>query len=570
MTVDAGGARTPRPRRAARDLGRLLGNEAPPNLRETGALFLEGYVLVVCQFPISDARSLVTDAPPRLAAPHWPAPQPNEFMRGFGRVEIKRTAADAGFYDVSHYVDARQAIKLPDLANAALVPRRHGARCAFRRLHCNTSPVARVEVGFRLPPRLTNAAAPGANDAPLHANDVDDLSARILDLPVQIRDLRAASTSVALHASGPALTRLFLQATQPVGLADARPLVSSGAAALLIQYQERDLGALPADVNTIGPEFTGGVPLAFVRRQHGDQRIGVWFVRQGVSETTERNLRMTILRLHAEHCTLRAVLKLLIDGVLTAKDVDENAQLQLYLSRATRILPASYPRATTERIISSMMHGHDDPIEADDRATIAAALSQARPQVAAKVDRFLTISEQASINTAPEARAIHVFVSYSRRDRDYVREDSDKSVLDYVAALGREGFVFWHDGELYASEIWDDRLKQEMARADIALILVSQPFLNSKYITQTELPTLLAARKKAGLSILPLMVSASDWETQPWLAGTQFLPKKGTLIKEYRTRAKRDELYKEVLQSLRKIGADKRKGTVYGALDVSS
>jgi hypothetical protein len=339
-------------------------------------------------------------------------------------------------------------------------------------------------------------------------------------------------------------------------------LVSSGAAALLIQYKEHDLGALPADVNTIDPEITGGVHLAFVQRQHGDQRIGVWFLRQSGSEATARNLRMTILRLHAEHHTLRAVLKLLIDGVLTAEDGDENPQLQRYLSRATRMLPASYPGATSERIISSMMHGHDDPIEADDRATIAAALSQARPQVAAKVDRFLSISEQTSVNTAPEARAIHVFVSYSRRDRDYVREDSDKSVLGYIAALGREGFVFWHDGELYASEIWDDRVKQEMARADIALVLVSQPFLNSKYITQTELPALLAKRKNVGMSIVPLMVSASDWETHKWLEGTQFLPKKGTLIKEYRTRAKRDELYKEVLQSLRKIGADKRKATV--------
>jgi hypothetical protein len=535
----------------------------PRIFEKRGHFFWSACVLLVCQFPISDARSLVAAAPPRLAAPYWPAPQPNEFVRGFGPVKARRKGPDASFHDESHYVDARQAIKLPDLAHAALVPGRHGARCAFRRLHCGDSPVARIEVGFRLPPELNHGGRPGATHAALHANDIDDLRARTLDLPVQIHDLKAASTSVALHASGPALARLFLQATQPVGHADARPLVSSGAAALLIQYQEHDLDALPADVETIDPEITGGVQLAFVQRRHGDQRIGVWFLRQGVSETAQRNLRRTILRLHAEHHTLRAVLKLLTTGVLTAAhNGDENAPLQQYLNRATRVLPASYPRAAPERIISSMMHGHDDPIEADDRATIAAALGQARRQVAAKVDRFLTTSEQASVNTAPDARPIHVFVSYSRRDRDYVREDSDKSVLSYIATLVREGFVFWHDGELYASEIWDDRVKQEMARADIALILVSQPFLNSKYITQTELPALLAARKKVGLSILPLMVSASDWETQAWLAGTQFLPKKGTLIKEYRTRGKRDELYKEVLQSLRKIGADKRNGIV--------
>ncbi len=90
-------------------------------------------------------------------------------------------------------------------------------------------------------------------------------------------------------------------------------------------------------------------------------------------------------------------------------------------------------------------------------------------------------------------------------------------------------------------------------------MLVSQHLLNSKYVTETEMPALLAARRTAGLSILPLVVSASDWQSYPWLTSTQFLPRKGTLMKEYRTRAKRDELYLELFQTLRKIGAEKRK-----------
>jgi hypothetical protein len=36
------------------------------------------------------------------------------------------------------------------------------------------------------------------------------------------------------------------------------------------------------------------------------------------------------------------------------------------------------------------------------------------------------------------------------------------------------------------------------------------------------------------------------------------LPRKGTIV-DYRTRARRDQLYLEILQTLRRIGAEKRR-----------
>lgn len=521
-------------------------------------------MFVVCQFPISDARAFLTQTA-RLPVPHWRDPQPREFVRGFGPVRQRRKGGHAAFVDEAYYASARQAIKVPNLEHAELVPGRLGAVCAFRRLHCDGASLARVELGLRVAPGLREGSGLGGpTNAPggLRAKEIDALISSVLDLPVRVHGLGSKSKSLALHMAGPTLARLFAQATTKAGQAEVPALVRAVAPALLLQYRESEVEALPADARAIDSKLTGGAALAFLRREHGDQPIGIWLLREGPAESApERNLRMALLRVHAEYQALRHILALLLDGTVTyTRDTPEGERLQEYLNRATTMLPESYPGAEPEKSISDVLHAYDEPVPAGQRVLIGEALGKARRQIAKKLERYLETGEQSNVNAAPAARPIYVFVSYSHRDEDYVSGESDKSVLTFVAGLEREGFVFWHDRELYASEIWDDRIKKEMARADIALVLVSQYFLNSSYITKTELPALLAARRAAGLSILPLLVSASDWKSHPWLAGTQLLPRKGTLAKEYRNRPKRDELYLEVFQTLRRIGAEKRKG----------
>ncbi len=521
-------------------------------------------MLVIFQVPISDARAFLP-ATPRLPAPHWLDPQPREFVRGFGPVRARRKGGHTVFADEAYYASARQALRIPGLEHAELAPARFRAACAFRRLHSDGLALARVEIGLRVRPggRKAGAPPPVQAPAPLAAKEFDELIPSILDLPVHVHGLNSDPKSLALHVSGPALARLFARATIKAAQADAPALVGAVAPAVLIQYRQAEVDSLPGDARAIDPTLTGGVPLAFLRREHGGQPIGVWLLDEGAAESeTARGLRLALLRVHAEYQALRRVLALLLDGTIAyTRDTPEGDRLQAYLNRATTLLPESYPGAEPGKTIAGVLHAYDEPMPAAQRALIGEALAKARRQIAAKVDRYLEAGEHASVNAAPEARPIHVFVSYSHRDEVYVG-DGDRSVLTFLSGLQREGFVFWHDRELYASERWDARIKEEMGRADIALVLVSQYFLNSKYVTETEMPALLATRRTAGLSILPLLVSASDWQSYAWLASTQFLPRKGTLAKEYRTRAKRDELYLEVFQTLRKIGAEKRKGAI--------
>jgi hypothetical protein len=304
---------------------------------------------------------------------------------------------------------------------------------------------------------------------------------------------------------------------------------------------------------------TGGLPLAFLWREHGGRPVGIWFLREEPGASA-RALRLGLLRVHAEQQALKHVLALVIDGTLTyTRSATESDRLDQYLDRATTLLPESYPGAQPEKAIAEILHAYDQPITSDQRTLLAEALGQARRQITKKVERYLVAGEHASRNATSSERPIHVFVSYSHRDEAYV-DNSEKSVLVFLAGLAREGFVFWHDRDLYASELWDERIREEMNRADVALILVSQFFLNSKYITDTELPALIAGRREKGLALFPLLVSPCDWDSKPWLASTQFLPRKGTIAQNYKTRGKRDQLYLEVLRTLRRIAAEKRQG----------
>jgi len=167
-------------------------------------------------------------------------------------------------------------------------------------------------------------------------------------------------------------------------------------------------------------------------------------------------------------------------------------------------------------------------------------------------------------NTPPKAAGgdIRVFVSYSHRDSVYVDDKDERSLLAYLkGTLEREGFSFWWDQRLTAGDLWDDVIKDNIQTANVALVLVSQPFLNSKYCTEEEVKAFLAGRKASGLVIFPVIVSPCDWESHEWLKTTQFEPREGRTIEaDYRDRGSRDTLYLAILRQLRQISQRIREG----------
>jgi hypothetical protein len=103
-------------------------------------------------------------------------------------------------------------------------------------------------------------------------------------------------------------------------------------------------------------------------------------------------------------------------------------------------------------------------------------------------------------------------------------------------------------------QIWDARIREEIDSCHIALVLVSQAFLNSKYCRNNEVAAFLKLRRDVGLRIFPIILSSCEWDQELWLTGTQFLPVDGKNIElNFREKGKRLNLYLRIVKDLRKL-----------------
>lgn len=101
-----------------------------------------------------------------------------------------------------------------------------------------------------------------------------------------------------------------------------------------------------------------------------------------------------------------------------------------------------------------------------------------------------------------------VFVSYSHKD-----EKALEQLQRFLRPLERDGLITaWADTGLKGGDDWKREIEQALADATVAVLLISQDFLNSKFITEEEIPRVLA-REAAGLmTILPVFLSPSQVE----------------------------------------------------------
>lgn len=104
-------------------------------------------------------------------------------------------------------------------------------------------------------------------------------------------------------------------------------------------------------------------------------------------------------------------------------------------------------------------------------------------------------------------KKVKVFVSYAHRNQELAKKFIDQ-FYDYVAASKSYEYIFWNDLELQVGEKWDDKIKEKINECDCGLLLLSTSFLNSKYITETELPTLMENKKV----LIPVLLQSVDME----------------------------------------------------------
>ncbi len=116
-----------------------------------------------------------------------------------------------------------------------------------------------------------------------------------------------------------------------------------------------------------------------------------------------------------------------------------------------------------------------------------------------------------------------VFISYSHKD-----EACKDFLVSHLRVLETAGRIeAWHDEEISAGDDWKKQIRDAMAKAKVAILLISADALGSTFILKEEVPYLLERRDKDGLHIIPVIIRPCNWEAVAWLSAMQVRPQDG-------------------------------------------
>jgi internalin A len=145
--------------------------------------------------------------------------------------------------------------------------------------------------------------------------------------------------------------------------------------------------------------------------------------------------------------------------------------------------------------------------------------------VGLNVAELLNGVDLAGVRRRPDERdeaeaPLRVFYSYAHKDESLLNEL--KTHLKILERLGR--IVSWHDRLIDPGQEWEDRIDENLERADLILLLVSADFMASDYCYAREMIRAMERHDADEAMVIPIAIRTADWTGAPF-ARLQGLPK---------------------------------------------
>ena len=302
-------------------------------------------MLITIQFPITDSREFISSDTGRLTRPSWLVPAiDQDFVRSFGAIRKRPRGGLSGWLGESYICEAKRAIHFQyikpfegDSGNPIKF------KLVFRRFYFDGLAVGKFEIGIAawgFKRRFW-----GFNSQALSSNKTKEFFSHILNLPVLIRDPLGEYQECSLKQAGELLAKLyaFSSTAKQVVLTENFSLedwwVQTCKPIMLITYNENyESMQIPffgkflnlQDIDDAGILSHHLIP-------YKGESLRVWLIGEYWSSDTLRQLRIFLLRLHAERSCLRQILRNILTGkLIVPQRSGQSRMLQEYLNQATK------------------------------------------------------------------------------------------------------------------------------------------------------------------------------------------------------------------------------------------
>ncbi len=154
-------------------------------------------------------------------------------------------------------------------------------------------------------------------------------------------------------------------------------------------------------------------------------------------------------------------------------------------------------------------------------------------------------------SNSPE-KPIRVFVSYAHEDSRWLDPAYRFNLIPFLAeSLRKQNIEFWIDRKLVIADEYRKLIESEIDRAQIALLIISQHFLNSQFIESVEMARIQERASRGEMLIAPVLLEPCEWNEYPVLADRHMMPESSPLIDYTDSDARWAKVRFEILDGLK-------------------